>query len=67
MQELINTLISKANIDEATAVKVIDVVKNFLEDKLPSPIDDQVSKVLDGVESDQINDGLNAVKGFFKK
>ena len=28
MQELINTLISKANIDEATAVKVIDVVKN---------------------------------------
>ena len=67
MRELIHTLISKANIDEATAVKVIDVVKNFLEDKLPSPIDDQVSKILDGVESDQINDGLNAVKGFFKK
>ena len=67
MKELVNTLIKQANIDEATALKVIGVVKTYLGDKLPGPIGDQVKNALDGLGGDQVNDALDAVKGFFNK
>jgi hypothetical protein len=67
MKELVAKLVKDANVDEGTAKKVIGVVKDFLDDKLPSPIDTQVSKVLSGVDSDQINDTLSSAKGLFGK
>lgn len=67
MKDLIANLVSQADIDEATALKVIGVVKDFLDDKLPSPIDKQVVKVLEGVDGDQVDDALDAVKGLFGK
>ena len=67
MNELISKLMSQANLDETAATKVLEVVKDFLEDKLPSPIDDQVSKVLSGIDSDQLGDVLGKAKGFFGK
>jgi len=67
MKELVAKLVKDVDIDEATAKKVINVVKDFLDDKLPGPIGTQVSKVLDGVEGDQIEDALDGVKGLFGK
>lgn len=67
MKELIDKLVGEAEVDEATAKKIVGVVKNFLDDKLPSPIDKQVAKVLDGVETDQVNDALDVAKGLFGK
>jgi hypothetical protein len=65
MNALIEKLIKDANIDEATAKKVISVVADFLEDKLPSPIDQQVVKVLNNIDNDDIQSALGAVKGLF--
>jgi hypothetical protein len=67
MQELITNLMSQTNLDEAGAKKVITIVKNFLEDKLPSPIDDQVTKVLEGLDMDDVGDMLGKAKGLFGK
>lgn len=67
MKELISNLVNKADIDEATALKVIGVVKDFLDDKLPSPIDKQVVKVLEGLDGGQVDGALDAVKGLFGK
>lgn len=67
MKELVGKLVSQANIDEATATKVINVVKDFLGDKLPGPIGNQVASALDGVKGDQVEDALDSVKGLFGK
>ena len=65
MNELIKNLVGQANIDEATAKKVIEVVKNFLDDKLPSPIDKKVANVLDGVDAADVGNILGKAKGLF--
>ncbi len=67
MKELISRLVEQAGIEEKMAEKVIEVVKEFLEDKLPSPIADQVSKVLSGVDDDNKADMLDKAKGLFGK
>lgn len=67
MTELIEKLVDQAEVDEATAKKIVGVVKDFLEDKLPGPIAKQVTGYLDDVDSDQVNDVLDAAKGLFGK
>lgn len=67
MNELIKNLVGQANIDETTAKKVIEVVKNFLDDKLPSPIDKKVANVLDGVDAKDVGNILGKAKGLFGK
>lgn len=65
MNPLIQKLIDQANIDEATATKVLGVVSDFLDDKLPSPIDQAVSKALSGVDADDVEGALDKAKGLF--
>lgn len=65
MKELIEKLVDQANIDEAAAEKVVEVVKGFLQDKLPEPIDSQVTKVLDGLDLEDAGDVLGKIKGLF--
>jgi len=67
MNPLVAKLIKDANIDEATAGKVVGVVADFLDDKLPSPIDKAVSKALGDLDADDIDGALDAVKGLFGK
>lgn len=67
MKELISKLVNQADIDEATAKKVVSVLKDFLDDKLPDPIADQVSKVLDGIDADDMDNALDSIKGLFGK
>lgn len=64
MNALVQKLIDQADIDEATAGKVIDVVAKFLDEKLPSPIDTAVSKALSGLDADDVDDVLDKAKGF---
>ena len=65
MNELVKNLISQANIDEATAEKVILIVKGFLEDKLSGPVGKKVADVLDGVDAKDVKDILGKAKGLF--
>jgi len=67
MNDLVKKLVGQANIDEATAKKVIAVVKDFLDDKLPSPIDKKVADVLDGIDADDVGNILGKAKGLFGK
>lgn len=48
MQEIVKKLMDEANLDEMVAKKVMEIVMNFLGDKLPAPIQEQVEKVLQG-------------------
>ncbi|MDO4765307.1 MAG: hypothetical protein Q4A29_04550 [Eubacteriales bacterium] len=69
MNEIIKNLMSQANLDEATAKKAVEVVKNFLKDKLPDSIENQVCSVLDGLDTNQLASGaenlLDQAKGLF--
>lgn len=67
MKELISKLVDQAGMDEKTAKKAIGIVKDFLEDKLPSPVDKQVSKILSGMDSSQVKDVMDKAKGLFGK
>ena len=67
MNELVQKLMGNANIDEATAKKVIAIVKEFLDDKLPSPIDKKVANVLDGIDAEDVGNILGKAKGLFGK
>ncbi|MCD6322776.1 MAG: hypothetical protein J7L77_07085 [Clostridiales bacterium] len=67
MNDLVKSLVSQANIDETTAKKVIAVVKDFLDDKLPSPIDQKVVDILDGIDAEDVENILGKAKGLFGK
>ncbi len=67
MNELVKKLMGDANLDETTAKKVLAVVKKFLDDKLPSPIDKKVANVLDGIDADDVGNLLGKAKGLFGK
>ncbi len=65
MQELIKSLTSKVDITEAQAAKVIDVVKEFVSDKLPKAIATPVMGALEGKDdlASQIAEGADGVMG----
>ena len=58
MNALVEKLIKEVKLDEKTAEKVLLVVKSFLDDKLPDPLDKKVNKVLDGVDGAAVNNIL---------
>ena len=65
MNTLVEKLIKEAKLDKKTAEKVLSVVKDFLDDKLPDPLDKKVSKVLDGIDEDTVSNILGKAKGLF--
>ncbi len=48
MDELVKLVSKKTGIPEATARQAVEVVLNFLKDKLPAPIAAQLDAVLSG-------------------
>ena len=58
MNALVEKLIKEVKLDEKTAEKVLLVVKSFLDDKPPDPLDKKVNKVLDGVDGAAVNNIL---------
>jgi hypothetical protein len=60
MKDLIQTLVAKADLSEAQATKVADVVKNYLAEKLPEPIRGPAMNALTG---DNVDSAVDAIKG----
>ena len=65
MKELISQLVAKADLSEAQAAKVADVVKGFLAAKLPDALRGPVESALTGQAVDSAFD--SAVKGLAGK
>ncbi|HEX5099404.1 MAG TPA: hypothetical protein VFV94_07875 [Polyangiaceae bacterium] len=64
MSELIGRLVSQANLSEAQAKQVADVVRGFLADKLPEPLKGPVESALTGAS---VSGALDQVKGLAGK
>ena len=64
MKELIATLVANANLSEAQATQVANVVKGFLADKLPEPLRATVEGYLTG---SQVEGALDQAKGLLGK
>lgn len=60
MKELIGRLVSQADLSEAQAEKVADVVKGFLEERLPEAIRGTVMSHLTG---QNVDSAASAIKG----
>lgn len=64
MKELIAQLVSKADLNEAQATKVADVVRGFLSSKLP----DSLRSVVDGaLTGENVDSAVDQAKGLLGK
>ena len=63
MDELVNLIVEKTGIPEATARQVVDVVVEFLKEKLPDPIGNSLEDILDGKGAANILGGLSGLFG----
>jgi hypothetical protein len=64
MKELISQLVAKADLDEAQAAKVAEVVRGFLADQLPAALRGPVEGALTG---QAVDSALDQVKGLAGK
>lgn len=64
MKELINRLVSQANLSEAQAGQVADVLRNFLSEKLPEPLRGPVLSALTG---ENVGSAADQAKGMLGK
>ncbi len=66
MDELVNQVVEKTGIAPEQAQMAVDVVLDYLKDKLPAPIDSQIDAVLGG--GGDVTSGLGgALGGMFGK
>jgi nucleoid DNA-binding protein len=64
MEELIELIVKKTGISEEIATKVVDMVLDFLKDKLPEPIAGQLDNLLSGEGiADDLLGGLGSLFG----
>jgi hypothetical protein len=67
MKELVQRLIAQADLSEAQAEKVAQVVRDFLIEKLPDSIEGPVLNAISGKNVDGAADLLRgAIGGFFR-
>ena len=64
MNELISQLVSKADLSEAQATKVADVVRGFLSSKLPESLRGVVEGALTG---ENVDNAVDQAKGLLGK
>ncbi|HZO17019.1 MAG TPA: hypothetical protein VFB62_27270 [Polyangiaceae bacterium] len=64
MKELIGRLVSQADLSEAQAEKVAEVVRGFLEERLPEGIRGPVMSALTG---ERVDDAADALRGAIGK
>jgi hypothetical protein len=63
MKELISQLVAKADLDEAQATKVAEVVRGFLASKLPDALRGPVESALTGQNVDSAVDQARGLIG----
>ena len=64
MKELISQLVAKADLNEAQAAKVADVVRGFLSSKLPGSLRSVVEGALTG---ENVDNAVDQAKGLLGK
>lgn len=64
MKEMITTLVRDADLDQAQAEKVAEVVRQFLKDKLPDAMEGPVLAALNG---DNVTEAVGQAKNLFAK
>ena len=62
MNELVKQLMAKADLDETMANKAVEVVKEFIKDKLPDAVSSPVMSAIDGVK---VDDAVDMLKKLF--
>jgi hypothetical protein len=63
MEELINLIVAKTGISHDQAKMAIDVVVNFLKEKLPAPLAGQIDGLLGGSGPADLAKGLGGLFG----
>jgi hypothetical protein len=63
MKELISQLVARADLNEAQAAKVAEVVRGFLASKLPEPLRGPVESALTGSSVDSAVDQAKNMLG----
>ena len=67
MDELVQLVAKKAGISKSQAKKAVDTVMDFLDDKLPEPLDSQVKQAMEGGQVtdvfDDVTKGLGGMLG----
>lgn len=67
MEELVNLIVKKTNLPKETARNVVNIVIQFLKDKLPDTFDALIDKVLVAGSNGKldISDAATLLGGFF--
>lgn len=63
MDELVELVVKKTGIPEETARKVVNIVIDYLKDKLPAPIAGRLDDVLEGGGAADMLSGLGGLLG----
>ena len=63
MDELVELIVEKTGIPKATAEQVVDVVFDFLKERLPDPIASSLDNILDGGGADNLLGGIMGMLG----
>lgn len=66
MEELINLIVKKTGLPKETAQKVVNIVIQYLKDKLPDTFDALIDKVLVAGNDGKldVSDAMNLLGGF---
>jgi len=67
MDQLVELVVKKTGISEAQARKAVDTVLDFLKDRLPAPIGQNLDTLLEGADNLDIEKGLDLLGGLLGK
>jgi uncharacterized protein (DUF2267 family) len=63
MDELVDLVVKKTGIPEESARKAVQVVLDYLKDKLPAPLAGQLDNFLEGNAAGDLLEGLGGLLG----
>jgi hypothetical protein len=67
MDALVELVVEKTGISDAQARKAVETILDFLKEKLPSPIGDNLDNLLEGADNLDLDKGLDLLGGLLGK
>lgn len=67
MDQLVELVSKKTGISEAQARKAVDTVLDFLKDRLPAPIAQNLDNLIEGADKIDLDKGLDLLGGLLGK